>query len=525
MKYPTLQKVMLTSMALVASLALAQAGKPAVSSAKQQRGFHAEKPSTSARSTGHLLPLAIYTLDDGTMEDSVGFGNGLQNFQSLWFNQFDVIPGQTSISTVSVNWGTPNFPQTINGTPVTVAVWGDPNGDGDPSDGVLLGSVAGTIQQNGTDTFIDYVFSPPVDVSAYSSFFVGDMTPMNNGPELFFQGIDENSTLHRQSWIAANGDGSNVDINNLGNNDTRGIIDDFGLPGNWGIRADTGNATPTPTPSSTPTPTPPPGVLWYNGDFNDVNGLANERDTSLGSGQYASVYDDFNVTDSMGWDVTAVFSDNLSSTNVTGATWEIRQGVSEGNGGTIVATGMTVTPTVTLTGRSGFGFTEYMVAVEGLSVHLAPGTYFLNVTPTGDLTGRSFDSTTSGANCVGTPCGNNQNAFFDSNFFGANFTSTANEGQPYDFSMGVNGSVTGTTGGITLTAAVGPSKHRVKLNWAPADGGTIDILRDGVVIRTVTNDGTAQDRLGSGGRQEFVYQVCAGSNCSNEVTVRVPGRR
>src|SRR5438552_15224802 len=64
--------------------------------------------------------------------------------------------------------------------------------------------------------------------------------------------------------------------------------------------------------------------------------------------------------------------------------------------------------------------------------------YWLNVTPIGDLTGRSFDSTTSGANCVGTPCGNDMNAFFNSNFFGANFTSTANEGQPSDFSMGVN---------------------------------------------------------------------------------------
>ena len=49
-------------------------------------------------------------IDDGTMEDSVGFGNGAQNFESLWFNQFDVVPGQTMISTVSVAWGTPNLP-------------------------------------------------------------------------------------------------------------------------------------------------------------------------------------------------------------------------------------------------------------------------------------------------------------------------------------------------------------------------------------------------------------------------------
>jgi hypothetical protein len=150
--------------------------------------------------------------------------------------------------------------------------------------------------------------------------------------------------------------------------------------------------------------------------------------------------------------VTAVFSDDLTFTTVTGATWEIRQGISEGNGGTLIASGMTMTPVVTPTGRNGFGYPEYMVEVIGLNVSLSPGTYWLNVTPIGDGTSRSFDSTTSGANCVGTPCGNNQNAFFDSNFFGANFTSTANETQPFDYSMGINGTTGCGTPSPTPTA-------------------------------------------------------------------------
>jgi hypothetical protein len=66
---------------------------------------------------------------------------------------------------------------------------------------------------------------------------------------------------------------------------------------------------------------------------------------------------------------------------------------------------------------------------------------WLNVTPVGNGKGRSFDSTTSGTNCVGTPCGNDQNAFFNSTFFGAYFMSTANEGVPGDFSNGVIGTV------------------------------------------------------------------------------------
>ena len=187
----------------------------------------------------------------------------------------------------------------------------------------------------------------------------------------------------------------------------------------------------------------PPGSLWYNGDFNDVNGLSNERNTTV---TQAAVYDDFNVTAPLGWNVTAVFSDNLfSAMTVTGADWEIRTGVSEGNAGTLIASGTTNSPVVTLTGRGGFGLQEYMVEVTGLNVFLpmlpSGQHYWLNVTPVGNGTGRSFNSTTSGTNCVGTPCGNDQNAFFNSTYFGYYFTSTGNPnlGQPYDYSNGVIG--------------------------------------------------------------------------------------
>jgi len=176
-------------------------------------------------------------------------------------------------------------------------------------------------------------------------------------------------------------------------------------------------------------------TLWYNGDFNGVNGLANERNTIVSQ---AAVYDDFNVT-GPGWHITSVFSDNLANTVISGADWEIRTGISEGNAGTLVASGTTSAPVVTLTGRSGFNYLEYMVQVNGLNITLAPGHYWLNVTPIDSGTGRSFNSTTSGVNCVGTPCGNNDNAFFNSTYFGAKFRNTNNAyGQP-DFSMGVVG--------------------------------------------------------------------------------------
>jgi hypothetical protein len=183
----------------------------------------------------------------------------------------------------------------------------------------------------------------------------------------------------------------------------------------------------------------PPGSVWYNGDFNGVNGLANEENTTISQ---AAVYDNF-IVPAGGRTLAGFFSDNLASTVITGADWEIRTGVSEGNGGTLVASGSTSSPIVTPTGRSGFGYTEYTVEVTGLNLFLptlpSGQFYWLNVTPVGDGTGRSFNSTTSGANAIGQPRGNDQNAFFNSTFFGAFFTNTANENVPGDFSMGVIG--------------------------------------------------------------------------------------
>jgi hypothetical protein len=183
----------------------------------------------------------------------------------------------------------------------------------------------------------------------------------------------------------------------------------------------------------------PPGSLWYNGDLNSVNGLANERNTIV---TQAAVYDDFVAGSN--WHVTAVFSDNLitAGLSITSADWEIRTGVSAGNMGTLVAGGTATGSNlvVTPTGRTAFNYPEQMVTVTGLSINLVAGTrYWLNVTPTDGGTGRSFNSATSGAGCVGTPCGNNQNAFFNSSYFGAFFLPTSAEGQPYDFSNGVIG--------------------------------------------------------------------------------------
>jgi len=65
------------------------------------------------------------------------------------------------------------------------------------------------------------------------------------------------------------------------------------------------------------------------------------------------------------------------------------------------------------------------------------------------------------------------------------------------------------------------TKHRAKLQWKPADNtGTVDIIRNGVTVATVPDNGSAFDNLGTQ-TGSFTYQVCetGTDDCSNEATI------
>ena len=63
----------------------------------------------------------------------------------------------------------------------------------------------------------------------------------------------------------------------------------------------------------------------------------------------------------------------------------------------------------------------------------------------------------------------------------------------------------------------------VNLDWNPADGGDVNILRNGTIIQTIADDGKTKDKLGTT-TGTFTYQVCEtdSGDCSNEVDVTVP---
>ena len=82
-----------------------------------------------------------------------------------------------------------------------------------------------------------------------------------------------------------------------------------------------------------------------------------------------------------------------------------------------------------------------------------------------------------------------------------------------------------TGGGIVLEARVKGQvgNHSVDLRWSPADGGSVNVLRNGAVVGTTADDGNVKNKLGAT-TGTFTYQVCEtdSGDCSNEVTVVIP---
>lgn len=209
---------------------------------------------------------------------------------------------------------------------------------------------------------------------------------------------------------------------------------------------------------------------WYNGDLDGSGALRNQSGV-------ASTFENFTVTDAGGWHVNELWSNNVTDTGAFGATadWSIRTGMSVGNGGTVIASGIT-SASVTPTGRTLFGsYTEYKVDVFGLSIDLAPGGYWLSVSPT-MTTGLAFNSFTSGANGTGTPVADNTSLFNYHPGAGSNYEQTdfaINSPRHGDnFSMGVGG----TNGGTSVTPE-GSSLVMLSLGLLPLGLGLRKKLR------------------------------------------------
>ena len=180
------------------------------------------------------------------------------------------------------------------------------------------------------------------------------------------------------------------------------------------------------------------GTIWYNGDFNGSDGTVSVRHGFGLLDIDAYVYENVQLGSSQ--NVTGVFGTFLySGTAPLGAEFEIRSGVSGGNGGTLVASGSVTSGFSWVDLGTTFNSPSYgdlgVFRLEvGAAVALAAGEYWVGIRPIGDTASDvvALLAATSGSNAVGSPAGNDGNAFLDSASLGFSFDPLAD-----DFSVGL----------------------------------------------------------------------------------------
>jgi hypothetical protein len=193
-------------------------------------------------------------------------------------------------------------------------------------------------------------------------------------------------------------------------------------------------------------------VLFYGGDFNPkfwyADSLSNENDASVHGNPYGSaVYQNFVIPSGQTWNITALFSNDIMTLTPSSAYWEIRSGLSEGNGGTLLSSGAG-SDSYQLKGA----FDEYTNTVSGLSLALGPGLYWFTVVPEAPgQVGRSSNTNTFGQNSVGTQISDEQ--YINSPFLHYDFTNADNLSIFPRFSDGVIGTVAPEPSSIVMLAS------------------------------------------------------------------------
>lgn len=195
-----------------------------------------------------------YVLDDGTPEFTL-VASSASSASSGVLQAFQVPGGGVdaieSISAILAEYRYAETPQpSIDGSPLEIAVWDDPNGDGDPSDAVLLGSFGGHVVRDSTrNHYVTYAFPSPIAVSG--AFFIGVALPTLPGGSAVC-GLDSSQGFQFDSWRFSNAGGP-VNLAQLDSN-TFPPSNAFIL-GRFCLRANDGDyGAPVGTVSCAPTP-------------------------------------------------------------------------------------------------------------------------------------------------------------------------------------------------------------------------------------------------------------------------------
>ena len=188
--------------------------------------------------------LVVYSIDDGTAENSVGEG-GPNGGDVLFLNEFPVVPNGQTIASISVAFGDPATPSNtaLLGLPYTVLLYSDPSGADNPDDAKLVAFASGVITSVNSNTFLTTDITPTNITTP--DFFVGfELQKQPAGT--FPAAIDTSNPLPNRSFVTYGARGTINPFDLTANQVPPETIESVpGAPdGNWLIRA---NAVPEPS--------------------------------------------------------------------------------------------------------------------------------------------------------------------------------------------------------------------------------------------------------------------------------------
>jgi hypothetical protein len=208
-----------------------------------QTGFQASRPAQMGPRSTSLPVLApqFYAYDEGTTETSIGLPdcNPQGPAVLMWIHSYDACNGSDTISSIWTAFGSATAPGSCppNGSFAGVALWEDPNDDGDPNDALFLTASFTTVQQGDTDNLVQVSITP---TAVSGKFFVGAWSEQMCGVGVTdYPGpLDLSVASQGRAWVCASLPGSNFSPVTLTALDYPPVeLGSIGFPGVWLLRA------------------------------------------------------------------------------------------------------------------------------------------------------------------------------------------------------------------------------------------------------------------------------------------------
>lgn len=172
-----------------------------------------------------------YVLDNGTMATAVGPPSSFPvSPEMMWGNYYTAQAGGEVITTISAAFG-PTYPEDVE---VTVALFDDPDDDGDPRNATFVASATGVPEQLGGSHFTDFAIQP---TQVSGGFFVAVIAYTEKGEDR--PAAMGGSGNLDGSWMFYNPASKGINVDDPGANALAEAIEDVSgfFTGRWMVRA------------------------------------------------------------------------------------------------------------------------------------------------------------------------------------------------------------------------------------------------------------------------------------------------